>query len=164
MERAKVYSETIAVLDILGTEFIERIPKSLYNKILSEKSKYYNPIYDASIDLKDQDISIDTAAFLSFLHYSYWCDDIEEKQEIKDILEQNENKSKEKNRDENNKVLLQDEMFKKKEIENKNENENGQNIQNNVSKSMELEVKKEKISIFKKIKSLIKRIIGDKNG
>lgn len=144
MERAKVYSETIAVLDILGKEFIKKLPKEMYNKILSEKSQYYNPKYDANLRLIQQNISKETSAFLSFLHYSYWCDNAEEKNRIKKILENNEKKFKE-----SIKAEVKEELFTTSKIPEKETIE-----------SKELQVIEEKQSIFTKISNLIKRIIG----
>lgn len=90
------YSEVYSILNILGNQYIEKIPKSIYMTIEKEKNNDYNPQYDLKIDISKQNIKRDSIAIIAFLHLNYWCETIDEKNKLKKIFMNNEAKYQEK--------------------------------------------------------------------
>ena len=86
---AQVYSEVYGILNSFGTVYINAIPKKLYNLINENRDKTFNPIYNMSIPLSQQNLSKKAIAFICMLHYKYWCTSVEEKIKIKKILKYN---------------------------------------------------------------------------
>ena len=52
----KVYSEVYQVLNILGNEYIRKLPKSLYNMLEEKRDTTYNPKYTDEIAFDMQNI------------------------------------------------------------------------------------------------------------
>ena len=77
--QAVVYSEVYEILNILGEQYIKKIPEKLYKLIEDNRLKNYSPVYDINEPLAQQKISKNTAAFICMLHYNYWCADEKEK-------------------------------------------------------------------------------------
>lgn len=95
-EQSIIYSEVYGILNMLGDNYINSLPKKLYNYIKENRNANYTPIYDINIPLFKQNIKKRTASFLCMLHYKYWCKTVEEKAEIVEILNDNEKKCREK--------------------------------------------------------------------
>ena len=95
-EQSMIYSEVYGILDMLGKDYIDLIPKKLYNIIKENKNPNYTPIYDINKPLSKQNVKKRTASFMCMLHYNYWCKSDEEKREINEILEENHKNVKEK--------------------------------------------------------------------
>ena len=150
-EQSMIYSEVYGILDMLGKDYIDLIPKKLYNIIKENKNPNYTPIYDINKPLSKQNVKKRTASFMCMLHYNYWCKSDEEKTEINEILEGNHKKVKEnysvENMFNNNKKELS--TTEKIEI---TETKKEYKIQGNTA----LVEKKE--NIFTKIINFIKRI------
>ena len=66
--QAMVYSEVYGILNMLGENYIKLIPIKLYNFIKENKSIKYNPNFDNSIPLEQQNISKNATAFICMLH------------------------------------------------------------------------------------------------
>ena len=86
----KVYSEVYQVLNILGNEYIRKLPKSLYNMLEEKRDTTYNPKYTDEIAFDMQNIKKESLNILALLHFNYWCNSYEEKLELQNILEENE--------------------------------------------------------------------------
>lgn len=93
--QAMVYSEVYGILNMLGENYIKLIPIKLYNFIKENKSIKYNPNFDNSIPLEQQNISKNATAFICMLHYNYWCTTEEEKAKMDKVLQYNQNKKME---------------------------------------------------------------------
>ena len=52
-----VYSEVNSILNLLGNEFIEKIPEDIYKMILEKRNKEYNPNYSLALPLEKQNIN-----------------------------------------------------------------------------------------------------------
>lgn len=91
----KVYSEVYQVLNILGNEYIRKLPKSLYNMLEEKRDTTYNPKYTDEIAFDMQNIKKESLNILALLHFNYWCNSYEEKLELQNILEENEKIHKE---------------------------------------------------------------------
>ncbi len=86
----RIYSEVYQVLKVLGSEYINRLPKSLYNMLEEKRDITYNPQYNMETTLNKQDINKESLNILALIHYNYWCNDENEKMEIQNILKNNE--------------------------------------------------------------------------
>ena len=72
-----IYSEVYAILNMLGKEYINKLPNDIYNIIKEEKSTEYNPIYATTVALDKQDVKKETISIIAFLHLNYWCNEEE---------------------------------------------------------------------------------------
>lgn len=94
-ELANSFSELYSYLNVLGDYFTSKIPSNVYEKICKQRNDKYNPIYDnIEVFLDNKKMSKKTRVLIFYLHYKYWCDNEEEKNELRSILKENENKWK----------------------------------------------------------------------
>lgn len=141
----KVYSEVYQVLNVLGDEYIRRLPKSLYNMLEEKRDTTYNPKYTDEITLDMQNINKESLNILALLQLNYWCDSYEEKLELQNILEENEKIHEENLR----KKYNSENLFKnKKNVYTK------EAIENNMA------IVEYKENIFRKFINKIKNIFG----
>ena len=89
-----IYSEVYAILNMLGKEYIDKLPKDIYNIIKEEKSSEYNPVYATTVALDRQVVKKESISIIAFLHLNYWCDE-EEKIELRELFDENEDKYQE---------------------------------------------------------------------
>ena len=144
-----VYSEVYSLLNALGSQYINALPKKLYSLIEENRNKSYNPTFDLSIPIYKQNISKNATALICILHYNYWCTSEEEKNKIDKVLKYNTEKVKEKYTDYEN-------MFNsnKTQLSQEKSNEDGSNKNKN---TVALAVKNND-TIFKKILRFLKNI------
>jgi glutamyl/glutaminyl-tRNA synthetase len=90
IEIKKVYSEVNSILDMLGENYINKIPSSLYKTIQGEKLDEYNPKYTSNVLLVQQNIKKETLSIIALIHLHYWCNSNEEKENIIKIFNDNE--------------------------------------------------------------------------
>lgn len=147
-----IYSEVYAILNMLGKEYIDKLPKDIYNIIKEEKSSEYNPVYATTVALDRQVVKKESISIIAFLHLNYWCDE-EEKIKLRELFDENEDKYQEE--------LKQQE---EQEMEQKIEQEDEEKQEDN-----EIEIGKEFLSmivykeenfaqrIFNKIRKLFSR-------
>ena len=89
----ETYSEVYSILNLLGESYITKLPKSLYNMILEEKSNEYNPQYSSSIALEQQNIKKEALSMIALFHLNYWCNSQEEKGGLKALIKNNRRKT-----------------------------------------------------------------------
>ena len=111
----ETYSQVYGVLEMLGENYIKKLPSSLYKMIQEEKSNEYNPQYDSSIALEEQNIRKEAFAMIALFHLNYWCNSNEEKEKLKELFKENEEKYQAEIRERYN----PDNLFKNK-VKNKN--------------------------------------------
>ena len=145
----EIYSEVYQVLNLLGNDYINKLPTSLINMIIEKREINYNPQYTEDIPLNEQNIKKETMSIIVLLYLNYWCKDENEILEIKNILKNNEDKYQEKLREKYN----PDNIFKNHIKETK---EISQNVINETS------VIPYKKSIFVKIINKLKNIFYNK--
>lgn len=147
-EMQMIYSEVYSILGMLGEEYTNKLPKSLYNLIKDSKSENYNPIYSYE-DLKTNKVQKKSLAIIALLHFNYWCESEEEKAELKKIFSENEEKYQSELREKYN----PDNIFN-------NRNNVDQTIQDKeiISEVPDTVIAKYKESFFKKILNKIKGI------
>ena len=120
----EIYSEVNSVLNMLGNSYINKLPRSLYNMVVSEKLDTYNPTYDGTIALDRQNIKRESISMIALFHLNYWCENEDEKNELRQLFKENEDKYQAELREKYN----PDNLFKNRtsdtiqEIETINEN------------------------------------------
>ena len=85
----EMYSEIYSILGLMEEKYVEKIPENLYNLIKDNRIESYNPVYNPSESLINQNIKKETATMLVLLKLNYWCDSEEEKNEIRELLKKN---------------------------------------------------------------------------
>ena len=105
----EVYSEVYSILNIMEEEYVNKIPKKLYDLIKSNRLETYNPVYDADKSLIEQNVKRETLAMLALLELNYWIETKEEKDEFMAMLQQNSLKKENKTRE----MYSSDNIFKK---------------------------------------------------
>ena len=90
IETKEIYSEVYQVLNLLGNEYIDKLPSSLFRMVKEKRDSNYVPQYREEIPLNKQNIKKETLAIIALLYLNYWCENEKEKLEIKQILNKNE--------------------------------------------------------------------------
>ena len=88
----ETYSEVYGILNMLGENYIKRLPNSLYEMIRDSKSLTYNPQYNKEISLNEQNIKRESLSMIALFHLNYWCNSNEEKEQLKQLFKNNEEK------------------------------------------------------------------------
>lgn len=114
VETKEVYSEVYQVLNLLGIEYINKLPNSLFNMLKEKRDINYTPQYVEDIPLDEQNIKKETLAIIALLHLNYWCESNKEKDELKQILNSNETRYQQELRDKYD----PENVFKKRNTEN----------------------------------------------
>ena len=155
----RAYSELYAILQMLGKEYIDKIPEKIYKTIESRKDDTYNPVYNDMEEVLEGRVKRKTVSMLALLDYNYFSTSETDRMYMRYILEENENKyRKEKNE---YKIVDIDEAQKKvddniKEVEQIN-NENYNNInKNEIIEYKESGIKKLFNNIIVKIKEIFR--------
>ena len=155
----RAYSELYAILQMLGKEYIDKIPEKIYKTIESRKDDTYNPVYNDMEEVLEGRVKRKTVSMLALLDYNYFSTTETDRMYMRYILEENENKyRKEKNE---YKIVDIDEAQKKvddniKEVEQIN-NENYNNInKNEIIEYKESGIKKLFNNIIVKIKEIFR--------
>lgn len=133
--------EVDEVLGYLNTKELEKIPKEIRQMIKSNKDKNYIWKYDKSKKLKEQNLSRDTFAFLSYLNLEYLLNE-EQKKIVKQMHMENERKEEIRKRE----IYKTEDLFNKNEIKIKKQTD-------------EFEMVKYKENILKGIINKIKNIL-----
>lgn len=144
VETKEVYSEVYQVLNLLGTEYINKLPNSLFNMLKEKRDINYTPQYVEDIPLDEQNIKKETLAIIALLHLNYWCENEKEKAELKQLLS-------------NNEIRYQQELRDKYDPENVFKKCNAENVVEKQTSLVEY-----KIPFLKRIISKIKNAIERK--
>ena len=145
----RTYSEVYGILNMLGENYIKRLPDSLYKMIRESKLPTYNPQYRTDQSLIEQNVKRESLSIIALFHLNYWCNTKEEKEQLKQLFKSNEEKHQVEVREKYN----PDNLFKncKQEIISET-----QTIANNVA-MVECKEKNFLQKIFDKIKNLFKK-------
>lgn len=98
----EIYSEVYSILNLLGNNYVSNLPDSLYNMIKQEKLESYNPKYVDTLNLEEQNIKKESIAMIALFHLNYWCNSNEEKEELRKVFKDNEDKHQAKLREKYN--------------------------------------------------------------
>lgn len=129
----ETYSEVYSVLELLGEDYISKLPSKMYNMIEEERLKEYNPSY--SMPLKNESIKKEALAIIAVLHLNYWCETEEEKSRLNNLFENNYTKYQDELR--NIYIVNNNEKETEKETETEKyiENNNNVNMSTNTTNS-----------------------------
>ena len=136
----EIYSEVYQVLNLLGNEYIDKLPKNLFNMLEEKRNINYEPKYTEDLPLNKQNIKKETLSIIALLHLNYWCENVDEKNELNQMFKNNEDRYQ----DELRKKYDPDNIFKK-------------HIQENIIKN-EVSLVEYKESIFKRLINKIKSL------
>ena len=142
----KAYTEVNCLLEYLPQSYIDKIPQKLIELIKKQSNKQYYISIDSNKSLLEQNFSPKTKDLIAVIKYNYWSTD-EERQQLKKIFYENENKYQ--------KELLEkynpNDIFKKKESKT--------DITENIKTNLQMVEYKENIFIklWNKIKNIFKR-------
>lgn len=136
----EIYSEVYQVLNLLGNEYIDKLPKSLFNMLEEKRNINYEPKYTEDLPLNKQNIKKETLSIIALLHLNYWCENVKERNELNQMFKDNEDRYQ----DELRKKYDPDNIFKK-------------HIQENIIKN-EVSLVEYKESIFKRLINKIKSL------
>lgn len=152
----RAYSELYAILQMLGKEYIDKIPEKIYKGIENRKDDTYNPIYNDMEEVLEGRVKRKTVSMLALLDYNYFSTTETDRMYMRYILEENENKYK-KNK---NEYRIVDEN-KEAINENNNISDNNEDNSNNLIRNEMIEYKESGMkklfnNIILKIKEMFK--------
>ena len=153
----RAYSELYAILQMLGKEYIDKIPEKIYKTIESRKDDTYNPVYNDMEEVLEGRVKRKTVSMLALLDYNYFSTSETDRMYMRYILEENENKyRKEKNE---YKIVDIDEDQKKVDDNIKEIKQINNDNYNNINKNEMIEYKENGIKkLFNNIIVKIKEI------
>lgn len=149
IRKKQMYSEVYSVINLLGKEYIMKLPEELYKTVERERDTLYNPQYDLNKDITTQNISSTSIAMITLLNLKYWCKDENEREELKSILNENEEKYQLEMKDKYN---LEKAFVKEKNISNLDKDNETIKIENALVKIKE--------NLFTAILKKIKKFFG----
>lgn len=90
------YSEVYEIINFLGDEYINKIPKKLYEFIENNRDKDYRPNFNKTNleSLNEQSISRKAVAILAFLNLNYWVEDNYKKEKLENIFKADQQRFK----------------------------------------------------------------------
>jgi len=94
-EQAYAYAEMLEILDILGEDYVGRLPKKLIKIFDTFKDETYEKHLDPEVPLDEQELSDKTRALVAVMLVNYWYESEEEKQELLATYKENERKYQE---------------------------------------------------------------------
>jgi hypothetical protein len=109
-----MFNEVYSVLNLLGSEYIYKLPNNVYEFIKNERVPNYEFNINMERDVISQ-ISKDTLAFISYLNLKYWAT-LEEQRELIKIYKENDIKKEKSKLKFNPRTILNNNT---KEIESK---------------------------------------------
>lgn len=107
------YAEVFAVINLLEEDFKNKLPNQLIELFKNEKSEIHEIDINPNIPLEEQNLLQETIDILAMLKLNYWCFNEEEKQELLNLLNENEKKYQEELKEKYN----SDNLFKNKNVE-----------------------------------------------
>ena len=86
---SNVYSEVYAFLNLLGEEYIKKIPREMYELFSSKRNMNYELRIDTSKKISEQFKNEETLTIISALNLYFFCNEEERKKLVK-IYEEND--------------------------------------------------------------------------
>ena len=139
VEENKRLVEVECILRKLDADYINKIPKEIWDYIEKNKDKKYLFNYDENKNLNEQNLSIDTISILTYINIKYLLDEQHKKEMLKILREDMAFAEQEKA-----KLYTTNELFKAKQ----------NNKQQGKQETMLIEIKEEKW--YKKVFTCIK--------
>ena len=152
----RAYSELYAILQMLGKEYIDKIPEKIYKTIEKRKDAAYNPVYNDMEEVLEGRVKRKTVSMLALLDYNYFSTTETDRMYMRYILEENENKYK-KNKNEYRIVdVNKEDVNDNNNISDNNEDNSNNLIRNGMIEYKESGMKKLFNNIILKIKEMFK--------
>ena len=152
----RAYSELYAILQMLGKEYIDKIPEKIYKVIKNRKDDTYNPIYNDMEEVLEGRVKRKTVSMLALLDYNYFSTTETDRMYMRYILEENENKYK-KNKNEYRIVdVNKEDVNDNNNITDNNDDNSNNLIRNEMIEYKESGMKKLFNNIILKIKEMFK--------
>lgn len=145
---SNICSEVYECLNLLGSDYIDKIPQKIYEELENNRDKDYISKYDENKGITEETFSQDALNVLAALDLKYWCS--EEERKLKEKLYFDNQKEQEEIAREKYNI---EEIFKREE----KEDENKLKIEK-LDETALIEVEEE--DIFTKIKNWIVNFIG----
>ena len=120
----QIYTEVDGILNLLGEDYIKKLPPKLYELIQTKKSKQENIIYEGINQIAEKNTSKEAISIIALFHLNYWCN-VEEKEDISLLLNKNH-------------YLNEQEKKERYEVDKLFKNVNNRQIVKNDLKSVEL--------------------------
>lgn len=153
----RAYSELYSILQMLGKEYIDKIPGKIYKVIESRKDDTYNPVYNDMEEVLEGRVKRKTVSTLALLDYNYFSTNETDRMYMRYILEQNENKYRKEKKE--YKIVNIDEDQKKVDDNIKEIKQINNDNYNNINKNEMIEYKESGIKkLFNNIIMKIKEI------
>lgn len=108
------YAQVNSFLNLLDDEYIQMIPRNIRYFFKQEMDTTYNKPIVADIPIKKQNLTDEALALIAYLNLNYWCKDDAEKERLRKIYQENEDKY---NNELRNNQHGADEIFKTKDEE-----------------------------------------------
>jgi hypothetical protein len=147
----QAYSEVDEFIELLDDYEKYQVPDKLREFFKKEKDPNYYKGINPNIPIKNQNLKEETLAIIALLNLQYWCDDEEEKERLKQVYAENEEKY----------FKYMKEKYNPENIFEKNNTEEFTESINEINENLP-DVAEYKHSIFKKIWKKIKRIFTRK--
>lgn len=90
MDNPQVCAEVYEILNILGKEYIDKLPKKLYSNIDDIRDKNSIIEFDINKNPMEQDISEEASYIITYLNLEYWCDKEEKEKLINQYIKNDE--------------------------------------------------------------------------
>ncbi len=119
-EEKIIYREVYSILKLLGSQYIDKIPKSLYDMIRSNITNTRDLEYKSLKEINKNNIQKKSLAIVALIHISYWCESEKEKEELNQIFMDNFIKNEDEKREKynpNNIFIKDSKMQVEKEVE-----------------------------------------------
>ena len=88
----QAYTEIDNFIELLDEHNKNKIPIDIREFFKQEKDNNYVKNIDANISIKEQNLKEETLALIALLNLQYWCEDETEKERLKKIYAENEEK------------------------------------------------------------------------
>ena len=147
----QAYSEVDEFIELLDEYEKYQIPDKLREFFKKEKDPNYYKGINPNIPIKNQNLKEETLAIIALLNLQYWCDDEEEKERLKKVYAENEEKY----------FKYMREKYNPENIFEKNNTEEFTESINEINENLP-DVAEYKHSVFKKIWKKIKRFFARK--
>jgi hypothetical protein len=94
METAIAFKEVYDILNVLGSEYINKIPLKMYKYICDNKADNYITNIHSETNFKEEKISKKALEIITYMNLQYWCNEEEKKELISKFNEKAEERKK----------------------------------------------------------------------
>lgn len=139
----KAYSEIYEILNLMESEYTDKVPDKLKKLIISEKDNSFKPNIKIDIPLENQNLQKETLTILAILYLNYWYESEQEKQELIKLFDGADRQKQEK--------YSIDNIFKKR-----------QKVTNTIEENSDTSLIEYKENFFLKLINKVKRLFKRK--